>query len=484
MTAEAPARSEGSPSGMTGRIIGNYRIVGKVGEGGMGVLYLAEHRSLPKKYAVKSLLPEFTANPKFKERFRNEARNQARLEHPNIVDAVDYLELGNEFFFVMNYVDGEDLSHLIVRRGFLPEPEALTIFKGILEGLGFAHRKGVIHRDMKPSNVLIDRENRPRITDFGIAILAGGKRLTTGTGGAVGTAWYMSREQILRPDRIDHRTDIYSAGIILYEMLTGKVPFDGETEYIVQEQQCNAAPPDPKKANPALGDDLVKILLKSLAKEPSDRFQSCEEFLEAIRHYERAVLPAPATPLWRYGLPLVLLSLIMMTGSGAYLWWREWSTHPLQTATPPDAHVAQQAVRETAALHLVRATEKAGLACRELARANVARTKIRAGLNTNETAELENTKARLRDYEKNIAEWSADYRDSLVKLRDLANDVIVLEEFDTYTGQLTQDKAFQRLPYLRLVKRHYQELLQGHAIAVDIGESLCAEMQISKGQER
>lgn len=468
------------PDGMIGRIIGNYRIVDKIGEGGMGVLYLAEHLKLPKKYAIKSLLPELTANPKFRERFRNEASNQARLEHPNIVDAVDYLELGNEFFFVMNYVDGEDLSRLIGRRGILPESEALSIFKGILEGLGFAHRKGVIHRDMKPSNVLIDRENRPRITDFGIAILAGGKRLTTGTGSAVGTAWYMSREQILRPDRIDQRTDIYSAGIILYEMLTGTVPFDGETEYVVQEKQCNAVPPDPRKANPALREGLVKIVLKALAKEPSDRFQSCEEILEAIQSYEKSALPSPATPLWRYGPPLVLLALIMVIGSGAYLWWRDASlmrVPPTPALSPPDTHLVKQAAHDTAAMHIARATEKAGLVCRELARVNTARTKIRVSLNVNETAELENTKARLRDYEKNIAEWSADYRDSLVKLRDLADDAIVTEEFEVYAGQLTRNKAFQRLPYVRLVRRHYRDSLEGGAVATDFDESLCLEIQ-------
>ena len=147
-------------------------------------------------------------------------------------------------------VDGQALDAMLSTRGSLPENEALSIFRGVLEGLGFAHGKGIIHRDLKPSNILLDQSGRARITNFGIAILTGSQRLTA-TGLTDGTAWYMSPEQIRRPESTDQRSDIYSAGIVLYEMLTGSVPFDGDTDFSVKEQQINLAPPDPESDDPS-----------------------------------------------------------------------------------------------------------------------------------------------------------------------------------------------------------------------------------------
>src|SRR4029077_12252969 len=175
---------------------------------------------------------------------------QALLTDPNIVQVTDFFEEAGEFFLVMEYVDGQDLSRLIKSKGRLAESEALPIFRDVLKGLGFAHAKGLVHRDIKPSNVLVDTNGRPRLMDFGIAIMAGGaEKSLTATGVAIGSPWYMSPEQILRPREVDRRTDIYALGIVLYEMLTGSVPFDGETDFEVNDQQVRTPPRYPRQTN-------------------------------------------------------------------------------------------------------------------------------------------------------------------------------------------------------------------------------------------
>ncbi|MGH9959999.1 MAG: serine/threonine protein kinase, partial [Pyrinomonadaceae bacterium] len=302
---------------MIERTIRNYRLVSELGKGGMGVVYLAEHINLPRRFVVKCLAPALTQDPEFLERFYQEAQNQAMLDHPAIVQATDYFEDGGQFLLVMDYVDGQALDTMINSRGSLPQKEVLAIFRGVLEGLGFAHRKGVIHRDVKPSNILVDQSGKARITDFGIAILAGSQRLTA-TGLTVGTAWYMSPEQIRQPRSIDHRSDIYSAGIVLYEMLTGAVPFDGDTDFSVKEQQINSAPPDPRAKNPAISPALSQIVQKAMAKEPDRRFQNCGEFLASIDAYQaeasgRQVVPA------KWGIAAAIAGLAIAVGAGMYL---------------------------------------------------------------------------------------------------------------------------------------------------------------------
>jgi len=269
---------------MIGKTIGNLKIVSELGEGGMGIVYLAEHVHLGKRFAVKSLSHELTRVPQFKDRFYREAKNQSLLSHPNIVQVTDFFDEHGQFFLVMEFVDGPSLGKLIEERnqskGKLSKAETFAILKDVLAGLGFAHRKGVIHRDIKPANIMIDPDGRAKIVDFGISVLAGDKRRTTT--GAIGSPWYMSPEQITRPKEIDHRSDIYSLGITLFEMLTGTVPFDGETEFVIQNQHINSPPPDPSELNPEISAACRRIILRALEKKPEDRFQSCEEFLAAI----------------------------------------------------------------------------------------------------------------------------------------------------------------------------------------------------------
>src|SRR5215831_378522 len=283
---------------MIGKTIRSFRIVSEIGEGGMGVVYLAEHLELPKRFAIKSLSKSLSSDPQFRNRFYGEAQKQAILDHPNIVQVTDFFEAEGQFFLVMEFVDGQDLGKLIRAKGKLPEHEALPIFQDILRGLAFAHSKGVIHRDVKPSNVLIDSQGRARIMDFGIAILAGaGEKRVTATGAVVGSPWYMSPEQIQRPRELDLRTDIYSLGIVLYEMLAGDVPFNGETDFSVQEQQIREPPPNLHQKHPEISEELAEIVLKAMAKNPAGRFQNCTEFLQCIQEYEGERIQQPS---WKW----------------------------------------------------------------------------------------------------------------------------------------------------------------------------------------
>jgi formylglycine-generating enzyme required for sulfatase activity/tRNA A-37 threonylcarbamoyl transferase component Bud32 len=332
-----------------GMTIGNLRIISEIGKGGMGTVYLAENVNLKKRFAVKSLHPALTQDPQFRERFYQEGLNQALLDHPNIVQVTDFIDENGQFLLVMEYVDGQSLSQVIKAKGKFEEREALSIFKQVLEGLDYAHRQGVINRDIKPSNILIDKNSRVRITDFGIAILVGTERLTA-TGATVGTPWYMSPEQILHPRDMDHRSDVYSAGIVLYEMLTGDVPFDGETEFEIKNKQVHSPPPDPRQKNPEISPRMAEITLKALEKDPSNRFEGCHQFLNAAneavdksylikRGSDRTGLPKPPalhTALLRSGAfrLLVMLVLGVLGGVGVYHLGKKWF-EPLPVTAPP-----------------------------------------------------------------------------------------------------------------------------------------------------
>ena len=264
---------------LIGRIIhGNLRITGLIGKGAMGLMLLVENVELPdRKYAVKVLRSPITTTPKFQDRFSQEARNQAGLDHPNIVRVHDYFQEAGRYFLVMDYVDGQSLQQQISERGRLEESRAIEILDGVLQALDCAHSHGIIHRDVKPSNILIDGTGAARLTDFGIAVRAGGMRLT-GTGATViGTAEYMSPEQIRSPLQIDPRSDVYSCGIVLFEMLTGDVPFRSESDYAISQLQVTATPPDVRSLNPAVSKRVARIIAMALAKDPRDRPQDCQQ---------------------------------------------------------------------------------------------------------------------------------------------------------------------------------------------------------------
>lgn len=264
--------------------VGQYRIEAPIGRGGMGVVYRGVHDHLGRPVAVKALAPELTQQPEFKERFFAEAKTQARLQHPNIVGVYDLIEDGGEFFIVMELVEGQGLEERLKASAGqgLDLQEAFAIFAQMLTALDHAHSEGVIHRDIKPSNVLITEGGRAKLTDFGIALLIGDKRLTASQS-AIGTPTYMSPEQIVRPRSVDHRADLYSAAVVFFEMLAGQPPFDDETEYGIKKLHVEAPPPDLSILNPDLPAGVAQAVGTALAKDPDDRFASAGLFLKALQ---------------------------------------------------------------------------------------------------------------------------------------------------------------------------------------------------------
>ncbi len=265
-----------------------YHILEELGRGGMGRVYKAIDNQVDEKVGLKLLNPEVAADEKTKERFRNELRLTRQISHRHICRVYDFSEFEGRSFISMEYVSGEDLKSLIRRVGQLTSGKAIFIARQISEGLVEAHRLGIIHRDLKPHNVMIDRDGNVRIMDFGIARTYR-KEGVTDTGVIIGTPEYMSPEQV-EGKELDQRSDIYSLGILLYEMLTGRVPFRGDTPLSVAVKQKTERPLAPRRINPQITEDIDRIILKCLEKDKSKRYQDAEELLEELKAIE-AVFP-------------------------------------------------------------------------------------------------------------------------------------------------------------------------------------------------
>lgn len=262
-------------------VIGNrYRVVRKIGGGGMADVYLCEDLTLGRRVAIKVLLQRLLADPTFVERFRREAKAAAGLNHANLVSIYDWGEVDGAYYIVMEYVEGETLKEHVRRHGRLSGNDAARIGLQILSALAFAHRRGIVHRDIKPQNVMLDREGNVKIMDFGIA-RAGDSGMTE-AGAVLGTAQYLAPEQA-RGLQVDQRSDLYSVGIVLYEMLTGTVPFKGDTAVTVALKHVNEPPPEPSELVPGLPYALNRIVLKAIAKDRDQRYQSAEEFARDLR---------------------------------------------------------------------------------------------------------------------------------------------------------------------------------------------------------
>ena len=253
---------------------GRYRIVRKLGAGGMADVYLAEDQELGRRVAIKILNDRHANDEQFIERFRREAKNAAALNHPNIVSIYDRGEAEHTYYIAMEYLDGRSLKELIVGHGPAPVNVAIEYARQILSALRFAHRHGIVHRDIKPHNVLVDREGRVKVTDFGIA-RAGTSQMTE-TGSIVGTAQYLSPEQA-RGGEVDQRSDLYSLGVVLYELLTGKTPFEGDTPVEIAMKHLSATPQKPSELRPDIPPALDMVILRALAKDPDERYQSADE---------------------------------------------------------------------------------------------------------------------------------------------------------------------------------------------------------------
>lgn len=281
-----------------------YELTKLIGSGGMADVYVAQDTVLGRKVAIKVLNEELAANKKFSQRFKQEAKASSSMDHPNIVSVLDAGETTETdaggvkhtyAYLVMEYVDGLELSKLVAR-GPLKVPEAIRVTKELLSAVEFAHNKGIVHRDIKPDNIMLTRQGKVKVLDFGIAraVAETFDDIATTTS-ILGTAAYFSPEQA-QGQKVDIRTDLYAVGIVLFEMLTGKVPFTGDTAVAVAHQHIHAHPPAPSSLNPKVSLALDQVVFTALAKDKADRFQTTAEFGRELRAAENAKPAAASKP--------------------------------------------------------------------------------------------------------------------------------------------------------------------------------------------
>jgi tRNA A-37 threonylcarbamoyl transferase component Bud32 len=316
---------------MVGTILGNYKILQQIGEGGMGAVFKGVDLMLEREVAIKALRPELARQPNIVERFRAEAVTLAKLNHPNIATLHSFFRQGDDFFMVMEFVRGETLDSVLRRFGGMTCEHAIPLFCQALEGIDHAHRLGIVHRDIKPANMMLTETGSIKVMDFGIARVLGTARMTK-QGNIIGTIEYMSPEQV-RGFETDARSDIYSLGILLYEMLTGRVPFHNDSEFSLMKSQIEDAPVPPRDIAAHIPIEIEAAIMRSLAKNPDARFQSAAEFRGALLG-DQAVRPALSQP------GLVAAPLPPMTGL---------ATTPIQVHGPEATPSGQygQALRAT-----------------------------------------------------------------------------------------------------------------------------------------
>ena len=272
----------------TGAVVdGRYKVMGRLGAGGMAEVFLAEDQQLGRKLALKLLHRRFAEDEGFVERFRREAQAAAGLQHPNVVGVYDRGAYDGTYYIAMEYVPGRTLKRLIAEEAPLDPVRAIDLTLEILKAVRFAHRRGVIHRDLKPHNVIVDDSDHAKVTDFGIA-RAGASDMTE-TGSILGTAQYLSPEQA-QGHAVSPSSDLYSIGVILYELLTGRVPFDAEAAVTIAIKHVSEAPVAPRTLNPAIPPQLEQVVLWSLNKNPADRPADAQEMIEALSHTKAAIL--------------------------------------------------------------------------------------------------------------------------------------------------------------------------------------------------
>jgi serine/threonine protein kinase len=269
---------------------GRYRILERLGSGGMADVYCAEDQQLGRRVALKVLHRRYAEDEQFVERFRREASSAAGLSHPNVVAIFDRGEWDGTYYIAMEFVDGRTLKDIIRERGPAPPEAAIDVTLQILRAARYAHKHGIVHRDIKPQNVLIDQDGRVRVTDFGIA--RAGTSDITETGSVMGTAQYLSPEQAQgRP--VDARSDLYSIGIVLYELLTGQVPFDAESPVSVALMQVSEPPMLPRELVPTIPPAVEAVVLRAMEKDPDRRYQTADEFIAALESARAAPEQVP-----------------------------------------------------------------------------------------------------------------------------------------------------------------------------------------------
>lgn len=308
---------------MINQIINNYKILEVLGEGGMGIVYKAFDLKLERFVALKVLSGQALSNSRFIERFRIEARNQAKLIHTNIIPVFSFIEEEGIYAIVMEFVDGITLEQLIAKKGRLTIDEATTIMLDILEGVSYAHKKGFIHRDLKPSNIIINRENIIKIMDFGISKSIYENKGLTKTGTKLGTLLYMSPEQIkaVEPTK---QSDIYSLGVIFYEMLSGKNPFESGTDFDIMEAHLKKYPSKLSSIRKDVSIEIDKIVFRALHKTAAKRYMDCREFINDLKRatssgipisrVSEEVLPKESNIINRVKIYIVIAFLVLILG--------------------------------------------------------------------------------------------------------------------------------------------------------------------------
>jgi serine/threonine protein kinase/Tfp pilus assembly protein PilF len=282
-TLQTPTRELTTGSTFAGR----YQVIEELGHGGMGRVYKVHDAELNEKVALKLLRPDVAADPETIERFRNELKSARQVSHKNVCRMFDIGRAEGAPYITMEYVPGEDLKRLIRKIGQMPAGRTVSIARQVCEGLAEAHAHGIIHRDLKPQNIMVDEGGNVRIMDFGIARSLERKSIT-GAGVMIGTPEYMSPEQV-EGKEVDQRSDIYSLGVILYEMATGRVPFEGDTPFTIGVKHKSEVPRDPLELNPAIPPDLDRLILRCLEKSKEKRFQNVNELLDELERIEQAL---------------------------------------------------------------------------------------------------------------------------------------------------------------------------------------------------
>ncbi len=278
---------------VVGAQVGPYRILEPLGQGGMAAVYKAYHAALDRYVALKVLHPALLEDPNFLARFRREARMVAKLDHPNIVPIYDFNEHEGRPYLVMKYIEGETLKARM-KRGPLTPAEIRAVVQAVGNALAYAHRQGILHRDVKPSNVLLAQDGRIYLADFGLARMAQAGESTLSADMLMGTPQYISPEQAMGKKDLDARTDIYSFGVMIYEMVVGRVPYLADTPYSIIHDHIYAPLPRPRDLNPQVSEAVERVLLKALAKDPEDRFASVEDLVAAfLKAWETPPPPPP-----------------------------------------------------------------------------------------------------------------------------------------------------------------------------------------------
>ncbi len=290
---------------------GRYELVRQVARGGMAEVYLARDLLLDRPVALKVLFPELSVDRSFVARFRREAQAAANLSHPNIVPIFDWGEADRTYFIVMEYVDGHPLSSILKAEGPLPADRAAAIGAEVAAALAYAHRHGVIHRDVKPGNVLISNDGTVKVADFGIARAAGTDETLTQTGAVMGTATYFSPEQA-QGKPVDARSDVYALGVVLYECVTGSPPFSGDNPVAIAYKHVSEEPVPPRELNPSLPPDFERIILHAMAKSPAARYQGADDLRADLLAFQqgRSVAAPPPTLVAAGAIPTAVQAAV------------------------------------------------------------------------------------------------------------------------------------------------------------------------------